>query len=630
MELASEGSIPSTVYPGIGQEAAMVGLVSALEDGDLFAGTHRDLMAALAAGVTVEQAALNFLGKAAAPSRGRDGGGLFGLPHKGIAMVTSSPAGSLPLAVGAALAFAQRSEPRVALADCGEGSMAAGIWHEAVNLASVLMLPVVFTVQNNQFSRTTPNGGGFNLPYAAHRADGYGIPGVVVDGNDVLDCYAAAREAVDRARSGGGPTLIEAITFRHKGHDHSDPAEYVPDDVRMEWASRDPIERFEEYLGSRGYLDENRRAAVAARVDERVARSLEWASEQPDPEPSHVASDVFAVRFADVPPPPPPGGIEMDMAGAVRAGIDGEMARDERVYVMGRDLGVGGPFGIAAGLADSYGPMRVVSTPVADAAVIGAAARSAAAGMSPIVVLESGDDVYRGIDQLVSIAGVHHWKTGTALPMVVVAPTGAGSGLGPASSRSLESVIAHHPGIKVAVPATPQAARGLLAAAVHEPNPVVILAHRLLLAGPPVAMPSGPYEMPLGRARIARAGADVTVVAWGAMVDVCLSAAEHLAGEGVEAEVIDLQSIMPLDWDTLFTSVRATSRLVIVDEGVPFGGVGAEIAAGVASELIWDLDGPVLLVSPPQTHVPFARDLEIAFLPGVEDVLEAVHTLAIA
>jgi len=212
------GRLAGAVYPGVGQEAAQVGIASALDPGDVFGGTHRDLLAQLTRGVTLEEAMLNFYGKAAGPTKGRDGNSHFGVAGKGSLMVVSPLPDAYPVAVGYAMAFHQRGERRVALADCGEGSTATGTWHEAVNFAAVLGLPVVFTVQNNQFAYSTPNDGEFKTSYVAHRADGYGIPGVVVDGNDVLEVYDAVREAVERARNGGGPTLVEAVTFRHFGH----------------------------------------------------------------------------------------------------------------------------------------------------------------------------------------------------------------------------------------------------------------------------------------------------------------------------------------------------------------------------------------------------------------------------
>ncbi|MBS1195454.1 MAG: pdhA, partial [Actinobacteria bacterium] len=253
------------LYPGSGQEAAQVGFASALDAGDVLSPGHRGLLAVLVRGVTLEEALLDLLGKAAGPSGGRRA---FGTPApaRGVLGVGGATGDAVAVAVGAALAFHCRGEARVALACCGEGTAAAGAWHEAVNTAAVLGLPVVFAVENNQYAFSQPNEGVSRLAYTAHRADGYGIPGVVVDGNDVLEVYAAAREAVERARSGAGPSLIEAVTFRREGHHVGDPAAYVDADTRAAWLARDPLPHFEEFLGSRGLLDGARRDHLQDKV----------------------------------------------------------------------------------------------------------------------------------------------------------------------------------------------------------------------------------------------------------------------------------------------------------------------------------------------------------------------------
>ncbi len=627
-ELYRTGHLGGALYPAIGQEAAMVGFAAALSEGDVFGGTHRDLVAQLVRGLTLEQALLNFFGKAASPTRGRDGDAHLGSPSKGILMVASPVPDAHPVAVGCALAFHQRGEPRVAMANSGEGATATGTWHEAVNMAAVLGLPVVFTIQNNQYAYSTPASGSFRLEYAAHRADAYGIPGVVVDGNDVLECYAAAREAVERARAGAGPSLIEAVTFRHHGHTGLDTASYVDPHVRDEWLAKDPLPRYEEYLGSRGMLDDGRRGRLRERITARIDTTLAWAQDQPDPDPSEVAEGLFASPRAAGSDEPDTDGPEGTIADALRSTLDSEMERDERVMVLGNDVGtLGGPFGITAGLLERYGPARVVDIPLGGAGLIGAATGAALTGLRPVAEVQAADLLLGGLDQLVNEAAKHHWKTGVPVPLVVRAPCGAGVRAGPYGSMSPEGLLAHQPGIRIAVPSTPAAAKGLLLGALRDPNPVVLIEHKKLyrsLRGP---IPSGDRDIAPGRARVARSGADVTVVTWGAMTHTVLHAAEVLDAEGISIEVIDLQWIVPLDWHTVFESVHSTSRLVVVSEDVPFAGVASEVAARVSADLFWDLDGPIVRVGPPHTHIPFASSLEDAFLPQVEDVVEAVRTL---
>jgi 2-oxoisovalerate dehydrogenase E1 component len=628
--LYRSGRLGGAVYPGVGQEAAQVGFAFALEERDVFGGTHRDLLAQITKGVTLEETLLNFYGKAAAPTSGRDGNSHFGVFDKGTLMVISPLPDAYAVAVGCALAFDQRNERRVAMADCGEGATATGTWHEAVNSAAVLNLPIVFTVQNNQYAYSTPNDREFKTGYVAHRADGYGIPGVVVDGNDVLECYSAAREAVERARAGHGPTLIEAVTFRHFGHAGHDPADYVKPDDREAWLAKDPIPRFEEFLESRGLMDADRKAALEASIEDRIRKTVDWAQEQSDPTPEMVDTDLFMVRSGPVPSAPEmASGEPTTMLDAINSALDEEMTRDERVFVLGEDVGpFGGAFKVTKGLHEKFGPHRVVDWPIAESTIIGAAVGAALEGQVPVAELQYTDFIYPGMDQLFNEAAKYLWKGGRNVPMVVRGPSGAGLRAGPFHSISPEGMLSHHPGIKIVVPSTPTAAKGLLLAAIRDPNPVVFLEHKKLYRSVKEAIPAGDYELPLGEARVARSGEDVTIVTWGAMVHSSLEAAEQLAGEGISVEIIDLQTIVPLDWDAVFDSVARTSRLIVVQEDVPFASVSSEVAARVAAEAFWDLDGPVLRVTPPHTHIPFAAVLEDAFVPQVDDIMSAVHQLS--
>jgi len=579
--------------------------------------------------VTLEETMLNFYGKAAGPTSGRDGNSHFGVIEKGTLMVVSPLPDSYAVAVGCAMAFVQRNELRVAMADCGEGATATGTWHEAVNTAAILKLPIVFTVQNNQYAYSTPNDREFGVSYLAHRADGYGIPGVVVDGNDVLECYDAARQAVDRARDGGGPTLIEAVTFRHFGHAAHDSADYVDPDEREAWMAKDPIPRFEEFLISRGLLDAARKQELEERVGQKIRKTIEWAQEQEDPTTDMVATDVFADRTTPHAAPAPATGEEVTMLDAITAALEEEMTRDERVFVLGEDVGAfGGAFKVTKGLHDKFGSHRVVDMPIAESTIIGAAVGAALEGQIPVAELQYADFIYLGMDQLVSEAAKYHWKGGRSVPMVVRGPSGAGLRGGPYHSISPEGMLAHHPGIKIVVPSTPMTAKGLLIAAIRDPNPVVFLEHKKLYRSIKEAIPPGDYELPLGVARIVREGDDVTIVSWGAMVHAAVEAADLLATEGILVEIVDLLSISPLDWETVFASVAKTSRLVVVQEDVPFASVSSEIAARVGAEAFWDLDAPILRVTPPHTHIPFAAILEDAFIPQVGDIVAAVQQLS--
>jgi len=623
------GRLPGAVYPGVGQEAAMVGLAFALEDGDILGCTHRDIVMQLTRGVTLEETLLNFYGKAAGPTQGRDGNTHFGVVDKGTLMVVSPLPDAYPVAMGWALAFHQRNEERVALANCGEGATATGTWHESVNMAAVLDLPIVFSVQNNQFAYSTPNQVAFRTGDVSKRATGYGIPGISVDGNDVLAVYSAAKEAVERARQGGGPSLIEAVTFRHFGHAGHDPADYVKPDFRAYWMERDPIPRFEQFLMTGGLLTEENRQAFTERINGRIKDLLAWVPTQPDPSPETVATGLFAVReSAPTPGPSQPRVEPITYLDAITEALADEMERDERVFVMGEDVGeFGGAFKVTKGLIERFGPRRVIDTPIAEIGIVGGAVGAALAGQVPVAELQYTDFIYPALDQLTTEAAKYHWKGGKPIGMVVRGPSGGGLRAGPFHSISPEGLLAHHAGLKVVVPSSPFNAKGLLLAAIRDPNPVVFLEHKKLYRSLKEAIPTGDYEVPLGVARVARSGEDLTIVAWSAMVHTALAAADELATANISVEVVDLQSVVPLDWETVFGSVHKTSRLVVLQEDVPFASVASEIAARVADELFWDLDAPVLRVTPPQTHVPYASVLEDAFVPQSADVVAAVQKL---
>ncbi len=600
------------LYPGSGQEAAQVGLASALDPGDVLAPGHRDLLAALVRGVTLEEALLDLLGKAAGPARGRRPFGAAA-PSRGILGVGGDTADGVAVAVGAALAFQCRSEARVALALCGEGAAATGTWHEAVNAAAVLGLPVVFAVENNQYAHSLPNDGISRLAYTAHRADGYGLPGIVVDGNDVLEVYAAAREAVERARAGEGPSLVEAVTFRLQGHHVADPAAYVDAETRRSWVARDPLPRFEEYLGSRGLLDEARRSHLEEKVRSRVTRTLEWARQQADPEPATTPA-------ATVEPAAPAGRApEATFGRALSQALDEEMARDDAVVVLGPDAGrIGGPHGITGGMRERYGPRRVIDFPSSGPGLVGAAVGAAWCGLRPVAEVPA-----RHLAASLELLAAHAADAEPPVPLVLRVPCGPG----PLAGWDLPDAAAlgRRPGLKVVAPATAEAARALLVAAIRDPGPVVVLEPVSLYPEAAVSPAGGEQPVGLGQARVARPGEAVTVAAWGTGVVAALEAAEGAAAEGVSAEVIDLQALVPLDAAAVLTSVERTGRLVVVEEAAGFGGVGAEVAARLAQEGFWHLDAPVRRVPSP---VAFPFRPEDPARPQSGEILAAILSLA--
>ena len=630
LKMYKGGQLSGAVYPGIGQEASMAGIGAGMGPKDIFGGTHRDLGVQMMRGVSLKEIALNFYGKKEGPSKGRDGNSHFGIVDKGTLMVASPLPDSGPVAVGWALASKQDQSGIVAVANCGEGATATGGWHEAINMAAVLKLPIVFTVQNNQYAYSTPNEVEFASTNVSDRASGYGVPSYIIDGNDIYSVMDAVHEACENARNGGGPTLLELVTFRHHGHAGHDPAEYVNDEVRNYWMKRDPLLRFEESLVEEGFFQKEDFISLQEEIEILVKETLDWAKDEPDPDPSEEEEDIFLLRTSPVMSTNEEKLETMNFIESITNAMDEAMFDNENIFIMGEDIGgFGGAFKATQGLYEKYGGDRVIDTPISEAGFVGAAVGSALAGKIPIVELQFFDFVYPALDQLTTEAAKYNWKSGKSVPMVVRGPTGAGTRSGPFHSISPESLLAHHPGLKVVAPSNPYDAKGLLIASIYDPNPVMFLEHKKLYRKPELKMdvPKGLYEIELGSAKVLREGSDITVVSWSGMIHVVQEAAEVLNKEGVSVEIIDLRSIVPLDTETILSSVEKTSNLCIVQEDVPFSSIASEISSLVAERGFWNLDNPIKKVTPPNTHIPFAPILEDAFIPSVDKVVKAIREL---
>lgn len=630
LKMYKGGQLSGAVYPGIGQEASMAGIGAGMGPKDIFGGTHRDLGVQMMRGVSLKEIALNFYGKREGPSKGRDGNSHFGVVDKGTLMVASPLPDSGPVAVGWALASMQDKSGVVTVANCGEGATATGAWHEAINMAAVLNLPTVFTVQNNQYAYSTPNEAEFASNNVSDRASGYGIPSYIIDGNDIYAVMDAVYEACEHARNGGGPTLLELVTFRHYGHAGHDPADYVNDEVRSYWMERDPVLRFEASLIQEGLFEEEDFNKIEEEIEKLVKETLDWAKDQPDPDPSEEIRDIFSPRTLPVFASNEQETETMNFIEAITNAMDEVMSQHDDVFLMGEDIGeFGGAFKATQGLHQKYGEDRVIDTPISEAGFVGAAVGAALAGKYPIVELQFFDFVYPALDQLTTEAAKYNWKAGKPVPMVVRGPTGAGTRSGPFHSISPESLLAHHPGLKVVAPSNPYDAKGLLVASIFDPNPVMFLEHKKLYRKPELKMevPTGLYEVELGSAKIIREGSDATIVSWSGMVHIAEEAAEVLSNEGISVEVIDLRSIVPLDAETILSSVEKTSNLCIVQEDVPFSSVASEISSIVVERGFWNLDNPIKRVTSPNTHIPFAPVLEDEFIPSIDRVVNAIREL---
>jgi 2-oxoisovalerate dehydrogenase E1 component len=626
--LYRDGEVPGFVHLSTGQEASAVGACWPLGPADIITSTHRGHGHCLAKGLDPAGMFAELMGRDAGTNRGRGGSMHIADPNLGIFGANGIVAAGLPIAVGAATAAQIRGDGSVAVAFFGDGAVAQGAFHEAVNLAAVWQLPVIFFCENNGYAEFSPASSQHRVPLE-RRAAGYGVDYAAVDGNDVVATASAMNQAVLTVRAGHGPAIIEATTYRWHGHYEGDPQRYRSPEEVQAWETRDPLLLHARRLQAAGVSDETVKSLEAS-VDEELDGAVEAARSLPGPAPATLTQ--FVVRPRPEPGEPvAPGGDApvfrtMD---AIRAALEAELADDDRVLVAGIDVAAGGNvFGLTRGLHDRFGD-RVRDTPISETAIMGLGVGAAMAGMRPVVELMYLDFVGVCLDQLLNQAAKMPYMTGGAAQMALTVRTqfGAGRSSGSQHSQSLEAILAHIPGLSVVMPSTPAETYGLLRASIQDPNPVVFIENRLLygMKGP---QPPPDYIVPIGRSAVVRTGADVTVVSVSRMVHEALAAAEALAEEGISVEVVDLRTVAPLDLAPILESVGRTGRLVIAHEAVVPFGIGAEIAAAVSAEAFWDLDAPIQRVGAAATPPPYAPELERAWLPDRDDIAATIRRLA--
>ncbi|HVL67937.1 MAG TPA: thiamine pyrophosphate-dependent enzyme [Vicinamibacterales bacterium] len=642
--------------------------------GDVVAPLIRDLGVALAMkpdGGTVRMVLSAQMAKAGAPMNGKDLHiGDFG---SGILPASAPLAISTLTAAGMAMAFAREGSGRVALSFIGEGGSSLGEWHEAINLCAARRLPAVFCVQNNQTALSTPVSEQSAVRVFADKAAGYGVPGITIDGTDPDEIAAAFAWAVDRARAGEGPSLIELVCMRMCGHAHHDDMLYLGKDPQPGWeypplsdqgyanrelyeywSARDPIRTYAARLEAEGILSRDEADAIRREVEALVEAEAQAVIDAPWPagaeagagvlagEPPRVRVEVLdeSVRRAiDYDPglPPLEPGRPVDRRGktfleAVMLGVGDALRRDPRVFVYGEDVGgkYGNAFLLLRPLLDEFGD-RILNSPLAEAGVLGVCVGAALAGQRPIGEMQFNDFVATGFNQLVNNAAKIRYRWGGSVPMVVRMPWGGLRSAGPYHSQNTEPWFYRTPGLKIVVPSTPADARALMASAVADPDPVLYYEHIALYRDPRVKQlldEAPPEPIPLGRAALRRAGNDLAIISYGAYVHAALRVAERLAADGIQASVLDLRTLAPLDRETVLRVARHCSRVLIVHEDSRTGGIGESLAAIIQEEAFDSLDAPVRIIAALDTPVPYSPPLEQFFLPSEEEIERAARNLA--
>ncbi len=649
-DLLTRNLIKGTVHLYAGQEAVAVGAIANFREGDYITSTHRGHGHCLAHGAHLarteeerqehlDKMMAELAGKETGYSRGRGGSMHIADTAHGNLGATGIVGGNIPVATGAGLAIKMQKKDGVVYCFFGEGAVNSGIFHESLNMAAIWDLPVVYIVENNMYAMSVPWQSVSKNPDAAARAVAYNVPGVVVDGMDVLAVRAAVDQAARRARSGKGPTLVECKTYRWYGHSRSDPRAYRTREEEKMWKERDPLAVLSQKLLAEGLATQAELDQVETRARAGIEHSVKFALEEsPNPDPKELYAGLFAPSKTTAHDIENENKLrervrsdksvrQLPYWQAINEALAEEMKRDERVFLMGEDIGIyGGAYGATRGLLEKFGKERVREAPISEAAIAGVGVGAAMAGMRPVNEIMYVDFTLLAADQIANQGAKNRYMFGgkSTVPFVLRTEGGAGRGIAAQHSQSLEAIWTHFPGVYVVMPATPYDAKGLLKAAIREDNLVVFIEHKMLY-GEKGAVPEEEYIIPLGVADVKRAGKDVTVITYSRMVLRALEAAEQLAQEGIEVEVVDLRTLKPLDTQAIAQSVQKTGRVVIVSEGYKNTGFSAELVATV-NELAFDyLDAPIMRVASADVPVPASPVLEERAIPQTRDLVAAIR-----
>jgi pyruvate dehydrogenase E1 component alpha subunit len=628
-ELYTREKIRGFLHLYDGEEAIAAGIIPLLAASDKIVATYREHGHALVRGVSMNAVLAEMYGKAEGCSGGRGGSmHLFDAEtnlYGGNAIV----GGGLPLAGGLALADRMRAEPHVTACFFGEGAVAEGEFHEALNLAQLWNLPVLFVCENNGYAM----GSALDRTEAAtdimQKAASYGIEAHHVDGMDVVAVEVAARKAIARIRETGAPVFLECQTYRFRAHSMFDAQLYREKDEVEQWRRKGPIVRFQTWLLDNHLIHPEDVKAIEARVTAEIEEAVAFAEAGTWEPVESLTTHVLGQAPPFEPAPPSGNTVEITYREAVKQAIREAMQRDERVFLMGEDVGAyGGCYAVSKGLMDEFGTDRIRDTPLSESGFTGAGIGAAANGMRPIVELMTVNFSLLALDQIMNTAAtIRHMSGGQfSVPLVIRMATGAGKQLAAQHSHSLEGWYAHIPGLKVLAPATVEDARGMLWTALHDPDPVLIFENVMLynMTGPLDAA-SGPVD--ISQAAVRREGTDLSLITYGGSLFKTLAAARELADVGISAEVIDLRTLRPLDDATILTSLAKTRRAVIVDEGWRSGSLAAEIMARIMEKGFWSLDAPVARVCSEEVPIPYPKHLEDAATPQIPAIVAAARTV---
>jgi 2-oxoisovalerate dehydrogenase E1 component len=603
-------------FSGIGQEAVAVGITQALEKDEFILPMHRNLGVFTGRHVPFPRLFAQWQGTMKGYTKGRDRSFHFGtLEHHIIGMISHlGPQNGV--ADGIALATRLKKKKKVTVVFNGDGGTSQGDFHEAVNVAAVWDLPVIFVIENNGYGLSTPSSEQFRCKQFIDKAIGYGIEGIQVDGNNILDVYHAVRSIAADLRKKPRPILLECLTFRMRGHEEASGTKYVPRKLMETWAKKDPVVNYEKYLLAQGVLDRPAIDQVREKIKKEIDDGLEEAFLETAPlaDTARERDDVYAPFSQAIVEPASARQSEKRFVDAIRDGLQQSMRRHADLILMGQDIAeYGGVFKITEGFVEEFGKARVRNTPLCEAAIIGSGLGLSIQGMRAMVEMQFADFVTEGFNQIVNNLAKTHWRWGQPVNVVIRMPTGAGTAAGPFHSQSNEAWFFHTPGLKIVYPSNPYDAKGLLTAALDDPNPYLYFEHKLLYRSIKETIPDDYYTIEIGKAKLVSEGSDLSIITYGMGVHWAKEVMRSLPQ--VTADILDLRTLLPWDKDAVAETVRKTNRVLVLHEDTLTGGIGGEIAAWISEHHFADLDAPVIRVASLDTPIPFAPSLEKNFLP---------------